>query len=377
MSQKYLTLSVIPSNSIPELKLCIIPVMNMAGPKQKRITKYTLDIFLDRARNIHGTKYDYSKIKPSDINGRDSHVPVKCNTCGHEWNPTIHGHITHKSKCPMCAGNAPWLASQPGRIFDPFGTLERFLIRALQINNDKFDYSSVKREHIKNNESHVPVSCNVCGHKWTPNIHDHINHKGGCLGCVNRIPWTLPRFLIRAKEVHGEIYDYANIIETDVVNCNSYILIVCKTCLYEWNPTLDSHVKGSGCPKCKKSKGEKACMRILEGINIVYKLQFRISSLPSRPFDLYFEYMGHKWLLEFDGRQHFQMIDFFHESMEEFHNNQEIDVVKTKIAVTEGYNVIHIDHTQIKNIKYHVESAFRLKQLVYFSTPDLYQHHNL
>ena len=52
----------------------------------------------------------------------------------------------------MCSGNAPW-------------TLERFLIKVNEVHGNKFDYSQVKREHIKNSESHIPVICRKCLHR--------------------------------------------------------------------------------------------------------------------------------------------------------------------------------------------------------------------
>ena len=100
MNHNYMTLSIIPDSSfninstIPksELTLQIIPKLSLNLIKQKpsiprrtRITKYTLEIVLERVREIHGNKYDYSNIKPEHIQGRDSHIPVKCNNCYYEW----------------------------------------------------------------------------------------------------------------------------------------------------------------------------------------------------------------------------------------------------------------------------------------------------
>lgn len=171
--------------SILELSFDLIKQYSSV-PKRKRITKYTLEIVLQRAQQIHENKYDYSNIKHGHIQGRDSHIPVKCNTCDYEWTPTIHSHITHKSNCPMYSRNAPW-------------TLERFLIKTQEIRGNEFDYSKVEKEHIKNNESHIPVICKTCHHKWEPSINSHIIHKTKCPGCVNRIPWTLERLLILFK----------------------------------------------------------------------------------------------------------------------------------------------------------------------------------
>jgi hypothetical protein len=43
------------------------------------IRKYTLPIFLERAKAINGEKFDYSQITEQHINNANSHVPIKCN----------------------------------------------------------------------------------------------------------------------------------------------------------------------------------------------------------------------------------------------------------------------------------------------------------
>lgn len=372
MSHTYLTLSVIPAERFDKsvspnnlnsgLKLNIIPTRSENLTKRTRISKYTLDVLLQRGREIHGNKYDYSNIKSEHIKGRDSHVPVKCNSCNYEWNPSIHDHITHKSGCPICSRNARW-------------TLDRLLIRLNEVHGDKFDYSQITKEHVKNSESRIPVTCKTCYHRWEPDIHSHVRGTK-CPGCVKRVPWTLERVLIRFAEVHGDIYDYSEITREQIINCNSHIPIICKTCNRRWNPTIDSHVKGGGCPKCNKSKGEKICLDILEKMDLNPDSQVRISALPRQPFDFGFEYIGNKWLLEFDGQQHFHFNEFFHRDIKEFINRQLADIIKTKTAIKEGYKVIHIDYTQIDNVEYHIMLALKLEQSLYLSTPILYSHYN-
>lgn len=72
---------------------------------EKRIAKYTLAIFLDRAIDVHGAKYDYSQITEHHINGVKSKIPVRCNVCQYDWSPSISDHIYHKRGCPVCAVN--------------------------------------------------------------------------------------------------------------------------------------------------------------------------------------------------------------------------------------------------------------------------------
>ena len=358
-----MTLSITPNTPTSGLTLRIIPeLLNKPPIIRKRIAKYTLEIFLERAREIHGNKYDYSNIRPEDIQGRDCHVDVKCNVCGYEWKPSIQSHITHKSNCQRCTNTERW-------------TLNRLLTELRKVHGDQFDYSQVKEDHIKNNESRIPVICNMCGHKWNPDIHSHVRGRK-CAGCVNRIPWNLERVLLRFNGVHGGIYDYSEITKEHVQNCNSRVPIRCKTCLNKWHPTIDSHVKGHGCSYCNKSKGEKACAVVLKNMAFDFEPQFRIKALPRRPFDFGFKHNEQEWLLEFDGQQHFHFNDYFHDDLIEFLDRQTADIIKTKAAIAAGYRLIHIDYTQIDLIEYHIQSAINLGQPLYFSTSALYSHYN-
>lgn len=59
--------------------------------------KLTTEIFVDRAKTLYGETFDYSK---SIYNGKDSKLIIKCNVCGREFEMTPHNHLTHKEGCP-------------------------------------------------------------------------------------------------------------------------------------------------------------------------------------------------------------------------------------------------------------------------------------
>jgi len=142
------------------------------------------------------------------------------------------------SGCPQCSGKIPW-------------TLDRFLIKAKQIHNDKFDYSRITLDHIKGVGSHIPVTCKICNYFWTPIIGGHINEKSGCPQCYGNAAWTLESFLIRSEIIHGSKFDYSQIMSDHIKGGNSHIPIICKTCNYLWTPPIISHINAkSGCPQC-------------------------------------------------------------------------------------------------------------------------------
>lgn len=60
---------------------------------------------------------------------------------------------------------------------------------------------------------------------------------------------TTEEFKIRAKEVHGDKYDYSSV---NYINCSTKVRIFCKIHKDFWQ-LPDSHIRGRGCPKCGRS----------------------------------------------------------------------------------------------------------------------------
>ena len=325
--------------------------------------KWTKDRFIIAAIKIHGEKYDYSEITEEHVQGQKSHVPITCTICYYRWNPVVNHHIHNKTGCPRCAHRIPY-------------TLESVIAGAVYVHGNSYNYSLIREEHIENAHSHVPIKCNTCDYIWNPTISHHINNGTNCPKCSGQEPVTLPRCLQLLQEIHGDLYDYSEIAEIE--NCNTRVVIRCFTCNNKWNPEIRSLIYNkSGCPTCNspaRSKGEKHCGKILGDLGIIYDPQARINSLPTRFYDYGFLYNNQRWILEYDGSQHFKMSKFFHDTQEVFLERQQIDKLKTNMALAEGYKVIRIDHTQINKIPYHIEQAFNTNQSLYLSTPEMYEY---
>jgi formylmethanofuran dehydrogenase subunit E len=58
--------------------------------------------FITQAKQIHGDAYNYDFIRPEEVTGYYSKIPIKCNTCHQIWSPTVGCHIHSKSGCPYC-----------------------------------------------------------------------------------------------------------------------------------------------------------------------------------------------------------------------------------------------------------------------------------
>ena len=82
------------------------PNKHLAGQGCKQCgrnrTKLGKDVFMDRARMVHGNKYDYSKV---DYKRSDEKVEIVCPVHG-SFYQTPHSHLVLAQGCPKCAAIA-------------------------------------------------------------------------------------------------------------------------------------------------------------------------------------------------------------------------------------------------------------------------------
>lgn len=242
-SKQYITLDIQPiKQSYLNLNILTPPKVVERVALFQRIYRYTLPIFLERARIIHGDKYDYSQITDAHIVNKRSKIPIKCNTCLHEWTPTVDSHMSGQN-CPSCTGHLKW-------------TYDRFIKIACEIHGDKYNYSQVRPEHIAGVDSNIPIICNTCNHMWSPTINGHIRTQNNCPSCTGRIPWTYDRFIKRAYEIHGDKYDYGMVTREHITGVMTHIPLRCKQCMTQWQPTINAHINNKhGCPRCATNSG--------------------------------------------------------------------------------------------------------------------------
>lgn len=130
--------------------------------------------------------------------------------------------------------------------------------------------------------------------------------------------------------------------------------------------------RGRWCRECGSSIGERTIRTLFRQYNIPFTPQAVSPLLPSRKYDFYFEWEGKRFILEFDGEQHFRYVRKYHKNKAGFYQSQLIDRIKTYIAIVSGCHVIRIDYTQRDNIQQHLNKAVGLGSQIYLSTPELY-----
>ena len=121
---------------------------------------------------------------------------------------------------------------------------ESFITKAKEVHGDKYDYSKV--EYV-NNSTKVCIICPIHGEFWQiPNNHLSGN---GCNKCSGNDKLNTESFITKAKEVHGDKYDYSKV---EYINARTKVCIICPV-HGEIMIIPNKHLKGYGCNKCKIS----------------------------------------------------------------------------------------------------------------------------
>ena len=256
--------------------------------------KKTTKEFIEQAITIHGGKYDYSK---SNYQGCKKKVCIICPEHGEFW-MTPDNHINSKQDWPKCANNVSL-------------TTEIFIERAKLVHNNKYSYD---KTNYVNYQTNVIITCHIHGDfEQTP-----ANHlKGeGCYYCgrdktSNSKRVILEESIQKANNIHNNYYDYSKVKFDKTID---KVIIICPK-HGEFEQIWHNHLRGEGCPKCNRSKGENKVINFLISKNINYIEQYRINIdkgiNPSGYAFIDFYLPEYNIFIEYNGQQHYIAKDKF------------------------------------------------------------------
>jgi len=193
----------------------------------------TTQEFIQKAKDVHGNKYDYSKVEYT--NNREK-VVIICEKHG-EFYVSPKSHLNGVN-CKQCA----YELNSKNRTWDT----EKFLQKARSVHGDKYDYSKTV---VTKADRKCTVICLKHGDfEIKPTTH---GLGVGCPWCaaeyradLNRV--CLEECLRRFREKHGNRYDYSKVIYS---RRSDNVTITCEE-HGDFQQSPGSHLAGSGCPKC-------------------------------------------------------------------------------------------------------------------------------
>ena len=251
--------------------------------------------FIEKALLFYGSKYDYSKV---NYNGKRNKVCIICPEHGEFWQ-TPERHLKGNG-CPKCS-----LKNKKNKINTK--NVKLFLENAKGIYNDEYDYSKI---NYINNHTDICIICPEHGEFWqTPSYHlqgygcpkcktnfrnkktiklidsfpkydfskskyidcdtkitvichekdifgnEHgefkispsLLYKGiGCPKCNPNSLKSVEKFVLDAKQIHGDKYDYSKV---KYINAHTKVCIICPVHGEFWQKP-NNHLSKQGCPKC-------------------------------------------------------------------------------------------------------------------------------
>lgn len=310
------------------------------GNDSKRLT---LDEFLKRATDTHGDDvYDYSNVQYCNMYTK---IKIMCPS---------HGKFIQKPQDHLNGRGCPICAIEKQRM-----TVEEFVDRANEIHDNLYEYSQV--EYL-NYTTKVVIICSKHG-EYLQLPGNHL--KGhGCSKCRDerlseQHTRTKEEFIKLATEIHGSKYDYTDVI---YVNCKERVKIRCQKHGHFYQ-TPDAHINGrSGCPTCNYVKAEEDIARLcnndervvengrksLKCIDIHNNCITRIL-YPDRVGKTV---SGKKFIIECDGRQHFEEVYCYGNQVSDLRDQVCRDLAKNIYARDNNWSMLRISYLEYDDIAY-------------------------
>ena len=280
------------------------------------------EIFIAKAKKIHGERYDYSKV--NYINAKTK-INILCKEHGY-FQQTPSNHLSNYN-CQKCANNYK------------SDTLS-FIEKAKIIHNNKYDYSNVS---YINADTPVTIICQEHGEfNQIPDF--HINRKCGCPKCSNNIKLDILEFIEKANKIHGNKYDYSKV---NYLNNYTNIIIICKK-HEEFTQLPFVHLLKHGCPSCINKTEYKFFEKIKEFYPTI-KRQFKAEWCKNKqrlPYDFAIEEL--KIIIELDSQQHFTQVSNWTSPKIQI----EKDKFKTECANKNGFSVIRLLQDDVSKDKF-------------------------
>lgn len=258
--------------------------------------KKTHEQFIKEVENVYGENIYmfHSEYKRSDKTLTVEHLE-----CGYIWNVYPRNLINKQSKCPKCSNKA-------NRSPDEF--------RKYVHNITNGEFSSI--EDFKGNRYMTTFKHNLCGYTFQAMSQIAEREELGCRNCSGMLIHDKERVESLLDDKYGTEY----VLLSDTVKNNRDTIEVKHSVCGNTFSTRSTDIihLGKVCPHCNVtgSKGERKIEKYLKSLNLDFAREhsfFDCRHINELRFDFaVYDSLGRlDFLIEFDGRQHFEPVEFF------------------------------------------------------------------
>ena len=288
----------------------------------------TTEEFINESKQIHGDKYNYSKVKYAN---NKTKVCIVCPIHGEFWQ-IPQDHLKGRG-CSKCNGGI-------------LHSNEEWVNKFLNVHHNKYIYDIPTNKKLSSNTK-IKIICPKHGFFTQRCINHSIGQ--GCPICANEINGINKRstkelFIKLSKKIHGNKYDYSKV---EYINNHTEVCIICPKHGEFWQKP-NVHLLNHGCPKCSSSKLELEIINYLETNKIKYTYQAnckKFNWLGKMSLDFYLP--KYNIAIECQGIEHFKEIAFFG-GIKKLEETQKRDKIKKQLCEENGIKLFYYSNLGIK-----------------------------
>lgn len=273
---------------------------------------------------IHGNKYIYD----DNFHENGDILRVKCRTHNEYFNVKKYLHLTGQG-CRKCSKRKKY-------------DTELFISEISKFDTKSLRHCDLSKLIYIDHSNNIEVICLEHGAFDTKPYYLLGGH--GCVKCGWSKKYTVDEYVQKCNEQHREI-DHTLTVYNGVEN---KIIATCKT-HGNFEQKAGSYLIGKGCPYCyvsnSESRGEKTIRYFLMDNNILFKQEYRYMKFR---FDFYLP--KYNIFIEFNGKQHYEPIDFFG-GIKTFDRQVARDIEKDKIfEINKHMHLLKISYLEYDDI---------------------------
>ena len=287
------------------------------------MVRKTHEQFLRQMQELNSNIEILSKYEKDNIK-----VKCKCKICGFEWSSNPSNLLQGKG-CKQCHFNKLSklkMKSHEDFIKDVYKTNKNIKVLS--------KYSGVKNK--------VQCECLIHNRRFNIGANHLLRGETGCKECIDI------KLHLGCLKTHEQFVSELSDISKNIEVIGKYdgaknnIEVKCLKCGHIWNPVASSLLCGTGCPCCRRSKGEEKIEEYLIKNNITFEPQKKFSELRNiLPLSYDFYLPDYNLLIEYQGQFHdgtTSMVD-----KDKYFERQKInDNLKKDYAKNNNYNLLEI-----------------------------------
>lgn len=286
------------------------------------VKKKTHKEFLNDVKIKHGDKYTVI----GKYENASTKIKIKCNNCGHEKMVRPYSFVRQKIGCKKCYHNSRKLS------FDDINT------RLKKETEGTYELISIE----KDTNGKMKIKHN-CGYEYCVYFGSFFYSGKRCRKCYGTAPLTEDDFLkffnkeMKGYELLSKFEKFRDKVVVKHLKCGK---------IYSVEPrSIKNNLSRCSCEQ--SSVGERKIRGFLNKNNISFVEQYKIKDCKNKnplPFDFKISFNNHIFLLEYQGIQHFEVVDFFGE--ESFNKTKINDKIKYDYCKNNNINLEYINYNE-------------------------------